>query len=313
MSYFDPDDFISCQSWASLCDHSFDRKNIPPSGVVYCPLEHIHEFFATCRETTNRYVIVSASSDFGLHEQKIDHPNKDLWKVVRSLPWDKIQEREDYLQLPVGPCCEPRFCLPSDTYSVKYYNFTQSTFSVIPPNIIRWFCTNVNINHPEIECIPFGVNDEGNIRTVMARQIGRPKKGLLYVNFQPHTEERLYLRDHYWRNSWPGVTVKKNCPVEEFWRDVAEHEFILCPAGIGLDCYRTWEALYLGSTPILKAGVFASHFSTYPVAIVDDLFGLSKKGLEEGLARLRATEQDYNWLPLTLSYWRKRINLFRPR
>lgn len=310
MSFFDPNDYISCQSWERLCDHGFDRKNIPPSGTVFCPLEHIHEFFVACGQTANRYVLVSASSDYGLHEQNIDHPNADLWKMATRIDFGEVnQHRDNYLHLPLGPCCDTNHCLPSDTYSVKYYNYTKSTFSVVPTNVVKWFCTNVNIKHPVIQAIPFGLNDEGNITSVMAKHIGRPKKGLLYVNFQPHTHQRARLLNHFSQQSW--ATVKTQVPVDEFWQDISEHEFVLCPFGNGLDCYRTLETIYLGSIPIIEGGVFASHFAgLFPFLAAEDLSDLHEN-LQE-VARVLREQQvfasDKLRANLRLSTWKKLID-----
>lgn len=301
MNQFDITDYISCQAWVKLYG-DFDRKQIPPSGVIFCPLEHIDEFFALCRRTSNKYILVSAYSDYGLHEQNIDHPNEDVWKVIRYIDWKTINKsRAGYINIPLGPCCDITLCNNNDSYGVKYYSFTKSTFTTIPPNIIKWFCTNVNINHTLIEQIPFGLNDEGNITNTMNSFVGKPKTKLLYVNFQPHTHERISLLNYYKTQPW--ATVKTNIPVEEFWKDISEHEFVLCPAGNGLDCYRTWETLYLGSTPILEDSVFSSHFDYLPILRRKNLFDLTKKGLKEAVEQ----KTSYDGEALKLSYWKNRI------
>ena len=313
MSYFDPNDFISCQSWEHICDFGWRRNSVADSGVVYCPLEYIHEFFSMCSQTTNRYVLVSACSDYGLHEQEKDHPNADLWKHARRINFDAIARRRDgYLHTALGPACNTQFCNPADKYSVKYYNWTNSTFTTIPPNVVRWFCTNVNIVHPLIEAIPFGVNDDtGYVGPACAARQGRAKRGLLYVCFQPHTWERLELLEHYSRQPW--ATTRGKVPVDQFFDEIAEHEFVLCPFGNGLDCYRTWETLYVNSIPVLQKSVFARHFSTYPIAVVDDFFMMSEYAFKEGLKKMKNTVQDYNGLPLKLSYWKNRLVYWRER
>merc|ERR1712238_335232 len=37
----------------------------------------------------------------------------------------------------------------------------------------------------------------------------------------------------------------------DVWREYAQHKFVVSPLGVGLDCYRTWETLVLGSIPIV--------------------------------------------------------------
>jgi hypothetical protein len=63
-----------------------------------------------------------------------------------------------------------------------------------------------------------------------------------------------------------------NLPVETYLEELANHRYVLCPEGNGLDCYRIWEAIYLGVTPILKDSTFARLLSKMglPVLIVSD-------------------------------------------
>ena len=71
------DDIITVKSWMDLgdCNYEIDHKDdsIPESGVVYCNIEHITEFFDKCRNTDNEYVVVSGFSDYGVALQE-EHP-----------------------------------------------------------------------------------------------------------------------------------------------------------------------------------------------------------------------------------------------
>lgn len=68
----------------------------------------------------------------------------------------------------------------------------------------------------------------------------------------------------------------------DYRRELASSKFVLSPAGNGLDCHRTWEAMYLGAIPIVKQADWP--FSRYdlPVLIVsnwEDLETLDLSGL----------------------------------
>lgn len=56
----------------------------------------------------------------------------------------------------------------------------------------------------------------------------------------------------------------------QVWREYSRHRFVLSPAGQGLDCHRTWEALLLGAIPIVQRSSLDPLFSGLPVALVDD-------------------------------------------
>ena len=54
-----------------------------------------------------------------------------------------------------------------------------------------------------------------------------------------------------------------------------EYMFIASPAGNGIDCHRTWEALYLGAIPIVVGRHFYSQFEDFPGVILDSWEELS--------------------------------------
>ena len=59
--------------------------------------------------------------------------------------------------------------------------------------------------------------------------------------------------------------------------------FVPSPAGNGIDCHRTWEAIYLGAVPVvLKSEFYGS--ADWPILVVDnwsDLLSKSRSDLEE--------------------------------
>jgi len=55
------------------------------------------------------------------------------------------------------------------------------------------------------------------------------------------------------------------------WRRYAAFPFVLSLAGNGLDCHRTWEALYLGSIVVTKSSPLDPLFAGLPVVIVESV------------------------------------------
>ncbi len=61
------------------------------------------------------------------------------------------------------------------------------------------------------------------------------------------------------------------------------YQFVASPRGNGLDCHRTWEALYLGATPIVTASPLDSLYANYPIWILEDwqeLYEYDTEGLK---------------------------------
>lgn len=55
---------------------------------------------------------------------------------------------------------------------------------------------------------------------------------------------------------------------------------MLSPEGNGIDCYRTWEALYLGAIPIVMVSPSTTAFAGLPMLFTDDYSELSESYLQ---------------------------------
>ena len=81
---------------------------------------------------------------------------------------------------------------------------------------------------------------------------------------------------------------------------------VASPPGNGLDCHRTWEALYLGVTPIAKNSVFNNFFESIgiPLFVIKNWNVLKKENLLEKIKILGS--QNYS-KPLYFEYWKQII------
>jgi hypothetical protein len=56
--------------------------------------------------------------------------------------------------------------------------------------------------------------------------------------------------------------------------------FVPSPAGNGIDCHRTWEALYLGALPVILRSEYFGE-SDWPVLVIDSWSELLEKNSNE--------------------------------
>jgi hypothetical protein len=91
-------------------------------------------------------------------------------------------------------------------------------------------------------------------------------------------------------------------------KTLSEYMFVASPSGNGVDCHRTWEALYLGVIPIVTNRKFHEQFRDLPVFIVDswsDLTNYCEADLiaiyQEQAAKLKSFE--YIWF----DFWKESI------
>lgn len=280
-------------------------------GLVNTTCGHLSEYFYDDQiDMGESRVVLCGADDVGVHLQRDAHPNEDLIKAVRwGVNWDSVSSARDrYVNLNVVVGDFGR-CDPAHEYVCKTDRYTFCTFPRVPDWVSRWFCCNLNVSHPKASWIPFGLNGEKD--RLVSRYIdtfaGRPKDRLLYVNFSNHTYERAALKARYAGEGWATYRETPTIPIGSYIQEMSRHRFVLCPAGNGLDCYRTYEALYLGCIPILKDGVFARHMvdAKLPVLACTDLAQLTPRLLDDVYEKFLS--HDYAYEKLTRSYWVKAI------
>ena len=69
----------------------------------------------------------------------------------------------------------------------------------------------------------------------------------------------------------------------------ARHAFVISPHGRGLDCYRTWEALFVGCIVIVKRSPLDGLYRDLPVVIVDDWREITAAALQGWMQRFGDT------------------------
>src|SRR5690606_33447515 len=84
------------------------------------------------------------------------------------------------------------------------------------------------------------------------------------------------------------------------------------PRGAGLDCYRTWEALLLGTIPIVKTSTLDAAYDGLPVLIVDDWKIIIKEFLEEKWKEMMESRKKWHWEKLYRPYWMHTFYQHRP-
>lgn len=182
----------------------------------------------------------------------------------------------------------------------------------IPPQVGAWFSTNTN--NPRVHPLPLGLGNSYCKLTVKAPELaevhGSSKAGLLYVNFRvtSNEAERRPVWDSYQEGERQGWVTRQPGDVGglDYARELARHEFVICPPGNGTDTHRLWEALYTGSVPVVQRSRKLEFFEDLPILFVEHLEGLSREFLREQ-ARRMASREDWNWPKLFVPWWRERF------
>jgi hypothetical protein len=137
------------------------------------------------------------------------------------------------------------------------------------PELIAWFATNVELRHPKLFSMPLGVGnpvkcDIGALRRV--RQQAPPKTQLFEGSFEVGTNpmERRYCIEQI------GIEPAAKLPWAEYFERLGSAYFCISPNGNGIDCYRTWQALYLRTIPVVTRSILTEQHPELPLIVLDD-------------------------------------------
>jgi len=188
----------------------------------------------------------------------------------------------------------------------------------IPKNAIL-LCHNLTSVHYRSHALPYGVKFDrgtanwiGNFQHPQKYDFNQRK--LLYCNFSLKKHKgyqqrnKIYkrLKKHDWITfAHMGAFMQYDLSQSEYHNDLLNHKFTLSPRGNGIDCYRTWEALYLKSIPIVENNKYWQHFRGLPILVVDSYDYITSSFLEEAYANI--CEKEFEIDILKLSYWRRLI------
>jgi hypothetical protein len=196
------------------------------------------------------------------------------------------------------------------------------------PLLIAVFAQNMDMEHPKVFPLPIGL-DYHNVWE-------KPRKNSLGYRLTPLLHERLLLKtvagsvrpaerrnlmycnwhfkmDRGDRGACFDRVNHQLCFFEETPLDRLQNytmqskfKFVLSPSGLGIDCYRTWEAIILGCVPVVKRTTMTSKFAHLPVIVVDAWEELNLDMLNKQYCEIIKKEFDYSFI--FMDYWKQAIN-----
>ena len=191
------------------------------------------------------------------------------------------------------------------------------------PMLLRWFGNNPTQEHPNFSPIPLGLNGFYHSHAILSTRSrdlhSRPKTNVAVANFYLASHEE---RGRVWsllcdgsRNEWlsclgkDGSWYPAGAALTEQLEVFLPYKFWISPRGNGLDCHRTWEALYLGAIPVVRSSFMDRLYDGLPVLIVKEWSEVTKATLDAAYTKfapdgvLRIDEGK-----LHKAYWRKRFD-----
>lgn len=196
-------------------------------------------------------------------------------------------------------------------------NITEEYIQYIDDKIIVWFAQNLCCHHEKLLPLPIGLENKYYYNNGVVSRFKKemhsptPKKNKIMLGFSFHTNEEIRKPVHEVLKDNPFcIDLKKKMPNKEYLDIFKECKFVVSPDGNGIDCHRTWEAMYLGIVPVLRRSPFSENFSEYPLWLVDDwdeLNSWDEKFLEKTYEDVCKKSDE----ALYLKTWERKIESYR--
>lgn len=192
------------------------------------------------------------------------------------------------------------------------------------PHLIRWHAQNLALDHPKVSPMAIGLDYHtiaGNRRPEWGPSASpRAQEEVLHLvrALSPDLSQRRvqgYCNWHFAIGNGDRAEVIKALPEASCyyepdqvartasWRRNSGFFFTMSPRGVGMDCHRTWEAILLGSVPVIPDLPINSLFDTLPVVIVQDWQTVTPAFL--AAERERILDEEFDFAPVLLETWRR--------
>ena len=271
-------DFVIRWQYQYFCDHVYDSQD---SHFWPTPKDKLVKFNPKNVKPGDTIFIRKASRFFKEMHPKIEHPY-----IVVSAGDSQDQMIDEYK---------------------GYLN---------EDKVIAWFGVHPNkmaMTHPKFHPLPLGIMqdhdfyDEQEELNDEFRELREEveKKHLVYMNFSTGYGDRKHVRELFLNKPY-CKTTDNGIAYSSYLEEMAECYFALSPEGTGPDCYRTYEALLVGSIPIVKRSQFDVLFEDLPVLIIDTWEQAANETfLKEALKKI--TSKKYTIEKLYTHYWTSKI------
>jgi O-antigen/teichoic acid export membrane protein len=171
-------------------------------------------------------------------------------------------------------------------------NMHQDMAEFIDEKILHWFGQNISFTHEKVTPIPIGIENMymhnygkvptfDRLRKSVLPKVEKKNKVLFGFKISTNVNKRQ-----------PAFSYLSNSPIADkinfylipskYSKTLIKYKFVASPEGNGIDCHRTWEALYLDVIPIVTRSITMEHFQKIglPIWIIDEWHQLDDYNVE---------------------------------
>jgi len=186
-------------------------------------------------------------------------------------------------------------------------------------NIVHWYAQNCFIKHEKISYIPIGTEcPRIGLHPILkkAKYLNKQRNINFLINFQESIPYNVFNERKLLANILKFKNIYNNTfnlfKREEFIKDLQNSYFCLSPTGAGVDCHRTWLALYCGAIPVLTKNYISSKIAEkFPVYLIDTWESLDFASLNKDLYLSIKNQKNIEINDLNLLNFTEIINIFK--
>lgn len=186
-------------------------------------------------------------------------------------------------------------------------------FEKKPDCISQWFAINVNFRHNQLKPIPIGIGGDyldgyvtKNILDINTKLKSKDEKLFLCFSDNTNYRKRSGLKKYFKNFLWSEV-ISGTLKTSDYIKKIKNNKFVLCPEGNGMDTYRIWETLVLGSIPVAQYTPAFYTFKKFPIIFYSQKEEVNLDMLNKQFKKNINADRDF----LTIDYWRKEINNYK--
>lgn len=178
--------------------------------------------------------------------------------------------------------------------------------------------THQFLDHPKVFSVPLGVKGPDILIELQQRMDAPNRTELLVINHGDFQHRPAIAKSVIANFNGTIENGYRSRGGKDEFRDSLRHaKFVLAPSGLGWDTYRAWEALALGTIPVLeryyRKDGFHRTFDFLPVLWVDHFDNVTPALLTAEYPRIVSRAREYRFEKLTNWWWVDLINSYRER
>lgn len=188
-------------------------------------------------------------------------------------------------------------------------------------NLLHWFAQNCELTGKKITPLPIGLEDRWrhNAGAVAdfkkSKYKNNPKESKILFGFSICTNPESRTPCFLALSKNPNAQQIYRAPSAHLYRrKLSMYKFVASPAGNGLDCHRTWEAIYLGVVPIVENNTMNKSFKKLglPMILIDkEKWSELSKWTQETMEKKFAAEWEKADLSsMWIDFWQKEFDKY---